>query len=350
MENQRVAAQLDALRGTAAIAVVAGHAYQAFVADALPMGRQIAGLVAQAAVMIFFVLSGYLITSSIRRNIAANGSFDGRQYVVGRFNRIYPPLLFALVITGAAYLAAPEVFPNGCTEFVARGIRSGIQIDGLQVAGTMVFVNGFLTGNLSANGPLWSLAFEVWFYIIAGLIAARSKPSALSAAMLVAALGALNHLFAIYLAVWGAGACVALIGTKSALPCRVTLIAAALAATFYIGTNNYGALVSFNVAVGLSAALIMQKIIATKIVLPTFGKFAAPFSYTLYLTHFPLMLLVFGILQTATDNNIALALASAFVFVGVAIGFARVTAPIIETVRPLSRLPRGRAMAVLAHH
>jgi len=68
--------QLESLRGISAIVVLFSHCFQAFIA---PFDTSIYSwirLLGQAAVMIFFALSGYLIGYSIQHNIHQHGQFN----------------------------------------------------------------------------------------------------------------------------------------------------------------------------------------------------------------------------------------------------------------------------------
>ncbi len=57
------------------------------------------GWLAQVAVIIFFVLSGFVIASSTERSRQRHG-FDPLHYGLRRAARIYPPYLAAIAIVG----------------------------------------------------------------------------------------------------------------------------------------------------------------------------------------------------------------------------------------------------------
>ena len=102
----RVAA-LEGLRGIAATIVVLRHTSNAV---ALPEGTRRALLEgplaplldAQAAVTLFFVLSGFVLTGSIARGTTALGT---AQFWVKRVFRIHPPYVVALFVTWLASFA-----------------------------------------------------------------------------------------------------------------------------------------------------------------------------------------------------------------------------------------------------
>ncbi|WP_162197185.1 acyltransferase family protein [Loktanella sp. S4079] len=139
---------IDGLRAVAVLPVVLFHAH---------VGGMSGGYV---GVDIFFVISGFLITSIIAREIAA-GEFSILRFYERRARRILPAL-FAVI---AATLIASYVFFMP-TEFV-EAAKSAIA--------TVLFVSNFLfwseTGYFSPgiySQPLlhtWSLAIEEQFYI-----------------------------------------------------------------------------------------------------------------------------------------------------------------------------------------
>ncbi|MBK9237042.1 MAG: hypothetical protein IPO19_14005 [Rhodoferax sp.] len=59
----------------------------------------ILGSAGRHAVLVFYLLSGFLIVQSIGHNIRTHGVFAGRSYFFSRLARLYPPLLLAIVST-----------------------------------------------------------------------------------------------------------------------------------------------------------------------------------------------------------------------------------------------------------
>src|SRR5580704_2592561 len=99
---------LDALRGFAAFSVLLNHLRDALFVDYESIARHnpltsaaylVSGLGRQS-VIVFFVLSGYLVGGSVLRS-AANGSWSWRAYLLARLSRLYVVLLPALLLGGA---------------------------------------------------------------------------------------------------------------------------------------------------------------------------------------------------------------------------------------------------------
>jgi peptidoglycan/LPS O-acetylase OafA/YrhL len=84
---------LDGLRAIAVGAVVVFHA---------GFGSFSGGFI---GVDVFFVLSGYLVTASLRRDIAVHGRIRWSRFYARRARRILPAALVALVVTVIAYAA-----------------------------------------------------------------------------------------------------------------------------------------------------------------------------------------------------------------------------------------------------
>src|SRR5580704_17059432 len=123
---------LDLVRFGAALLVLFGHSrglYFASIADVPDAGIAtrlfyLATGLQHEGVVLFFVVSGFLVGGSAWRNIEA-GRFDARLYLINRFSRIYLVLIPALALVfildrlGANFLADTRfyaerpLFPSG---------------------------------------------------------------------------------------------------------------------------------------------------------------------------------------------------------------------------------------------
>lgn len=97
------------------------------------------------AVLIFFVLSGFLVGGKAIKRLA-EGTFNAKDYAIDRFARIMLPLV-------ASYLL-----------YLPICLYYDIPIKISDWLGSLFSLQGVLTG--SAFETLWSLSYEVWFYII----------------------------------------------------------------------------------------------------------------------------------------------------------------------------------------
>lgn len=127
----------------------------------------IGGVIAHAAVIIFFIMSGFLIGKSIIKSYATDG-FSFSKYIGNRAIRIWPPLLLTVILSFIFYKITKAVIPAQ-TELL--WVMDFAYKDNL---GALLFLNGIATPR-PPNYALWSLPMEVWMYVLAGLVATRKK-------------------------------------------------------------------------------------------------------------------------------------------------------------------------------
>ena len=140
--------ELDGLRGIAILIVLGAHTGVPGFAD----GGGGAG------VTLFFVLSGYLITSLLLAEKTKTGRVDLRAFYIRRALRLFPAL--AAVLLAVTILAIAGVMPQAAKEGVDyRVVVLGVifyVVNWVAVAGQSI---GML-------GHAWSLAVEEQFYIV----------------------------------------------------------------------------------------------------------------------------------------------------------------------------------------
>ena len=152
---------LDLLRFIAAIAVFLGHSnfYWFFCGHVTGFGPQNG----QDYVVIFFVLSGFVITWSIDRK---KGYHFG-QYLFDRLVRLWTVVLPALFIGIALDFFGKSIHPETYWSiFSSEHITLKVLLSGL-----FVHESWFLSIRPGSNGPFWSLSYEFFYYVIFGAIA-----------------------------------------------------------------------------------------------------------------------------------------------------------------------------------
>ncbi|MGL5827148.1 MAG: SGNH hydrolase domain-containing protein [Nocardioides sp.] len=154
---RRFRPDIQGLRAIAIIAVILYHA-------------EVPGITAgYVGVDVFFVISGFLITGQLLRNLARDGRVSLVSFYVGRIRRLLPPALVVVVATVIAARIWDSVFH----------VRS-VTTDALW---TLVYgINFHLAAEgvdyQNANGPvsplqhMWSLAVEEQFYVVWPLLIA----------------------------------------------------------------------------------------------------------------------------------------------------------------------------------
>lgn len=142
---------LALLRWALASIVVVTHFRVTFVPDNAVLA-EIAALGARAAVMGFFLISGYSIAHSYR--VKPQGYFRRR------FLRIYPLYFAAIIFTQLVVFLAPS--PAQCLghyRFIATG-------PGTLLANLLLLQN-FAAIAITYDLPLWTLSIEVFYYLLA---------------------------------------------------------------------------------------------------------------------------------------------------------------------------------------
>lgn len=131
------------------------------------------------AVIIFFVLSGYLISGSLYRMISA-GRWSWRKYLTHRLVRLWivllPALLLGLALDGIAlYLhQAPALYSGQVKNALDTDLIGNFTTT--RFFACLCFLQGIvIPGVFGSNSPLWSLANEFWYYVMfpLGLVALR---------------------------------------------------------------------------------------------------------------------------------------------------------------------------------
>jgi peptidoglycan/LPS O-acetylase OafA/YrhL len=342
--------QLDAMRGLAALVVLAGHLAQVFwqpFVDPQDGWVHLFATTSRHAVLVFFLLSGYLISDGIRRNVRQHGAFAARPYALARAARLWPPLLGAVGLTALAAALWPLLVPAA-----AAGLT--LQARAWEYGTALLFVGGLER----ANPVLWSLNIEAWLYFIAGLLAwawtrrpragstdrtaptlwgapaepmaptapmppiapmARVVPVALVAltALAVTALSLrVQALFLVCALVWVIGAGVALLPQRWQRARRgVCATALLLCVAVLLLQPQWLSILEPQPLVQLSMQLLAALAYATLLFdlrWPGWAlrapRLVAGFSYTLYLVHWPMLLLVMalGLPHVQTDPAWAL--------------------------------------------
>lgn len=156
---------LDALRFYAALAVVVAHTERNFAelrtlpAEYLLLNRLF--IDAQAAVNLFFVLSGFLITYLLFKEKARTGTIAVRQFYLRRALRIWP--LYYLIVFVCFVVLPPLLGPD---YFFAEPAPHAV-----------VLMMLFLANLITPRGPLdhlWTISLEEQFYLVWPWVAKRS--------------------------------------------------------------------------------------------------------------------------------------------------------------------------------
>jgi peptidoglycan/LPS O-acetylase OafA/YrhL len=176
---------LDLIRGLAALVVLAGHLHLVVSGqrESVTNAGQAPGLMVHApnatdlthsAVVVFFVLSGYLVGGSVLRDLKRNG-FSWSKYALRRLARLWTVLVPTLVLGAVIDAVSLHVFP--WTRVVSMGeFSKGLQgwpgaLQFLRYLGFLQSINRLGIPQFGTDGALWSLSNEFWYYALFPLLA-----------------------------------------------------------------------------------------------------------------------------------------------------------------------------------
>jgi peptidoglycan/LPS O-acetylase OafA/YrhL len=321
---KRTSVHLDLIRGVSALAVLLYHVRGLFFVDypflttksLLSIGLYAISGYGHQAVMIFFVLSGYFIGTSVMESVG-KVQWSWRTYLVSRITRLQLVLFPALVL-GAVWdrigMRIPQAAPlyfGGLYKFYVPSValRSTVPV----FLGNFFFLQSIVSPVFGSNGPLWSLSYEFWYYIVfPALILATATWVGIRLRILYACLALFLLWFiglqlSFYFLIWLVGALVGRLPRptrfKSAFPVLtwsaglIFVDALAWSRTHRLSPDlltDY--IVAFYFALWLYTLLLGSREDASPVY--AYGaKKLAGFSYTLYLTHFPALLLLRGLLN-----------------------------------------------------
>lgn len=174
-------ASLDFIRGIACLLVCANHlravsleSYQGLSSTTvLQKLFYILTSLGHQSVIVFFVLSGYFVGGSL---VARGVAFSWRDYGSARLTRLWVVLVPALLLTLAVDLVLLQVVPGALSGAFASIWNMGPQAGGSYTLSVEVFVGNLLflqkifTPVFGSNDPLWSLAYEFWYYMLFPLL------------------------------------------------------------------------------------------------------------------------------------------------------------------------------------
>jgi len=330
---------LDGLRGLAALFVVVHHARMLLwegyssgykihpqlysTPTKLVMALFMAFANGHVAVLFFFVLSGFVIhlkyAATLNETPAAR--LDWLDYAWRRIKRLYPPLIFALLLTsvldalgghfGFPIYGQPTPYPN-----INRNV---IPVhDAWTLLGNLAFLMQSHVRVWGTNGPLWSLHYEWWFYVLYPVFCLMSRRSILPATGFIVVLFGLSFvpslwhgsflqgIFGLMLSWWlGVLLAESYVGRLRVpfRPLALLLLVGPLALVWpHAPSDAADTLYAFSFA-GL-LALCFDRLQTGK--LPVFLERLKPLgdlSYSLYVIHFPILALMSGWLMSRSSSH-----------------------------------------------
>lgn len=290
---------------------------------------------------IFFVISGFLITGLLVREVDATGRISFRDFFARRIKRILPLASVVLVAT----LAASYLLFN-TSRFVATAVDAAwAALFGanwrFERIGTDYFLN---QGPVSPLQHYWSLSVEEQFYfvwpalialviLLVGRKSRRARMTALGATMTtivvasfviaigVTAANPASAYFSTFTRAWelGIGALLALtIGVWQRIPVRLRApltwigFVGILASVFFLDTSlpfpgPWAAVPVFATALVIVAGTGARDHACYPLTNPVSG-YLGDLSYALYLWHFPVIIIVTSVMTTSSPLSVSIIL------------------------------------------
>ncbi len=261
-------------------------------------------------VMVFFVLSGYFIGSSVLKDISAD-RWSWSKYLQARLTRLWVVLIPGLLLT-LGWVEAQHHFFGDKTGF---GPVPLLHLLSWKVFfGNLFFTQNILTPMYGNNGVLWSLNLEFWYYIlfpclILAFAAKTPRARILYGTIFVAIALFVGTFIMEYFLIWLVGVGVGLIPPRSVRAERsrfVQMLPSLLLFLFCLkipymlygipvpagGYTWYFGDLFVALSFGVVAHMLLSFFNQSRTLNPRVArgfKALAGFSYTLYLTHLPML-------------------------------------------------------------
>lgn len=300
---------LSAARGLAALVVAAAHLR----AEMYPGLRTLSdpslwfkGFAfftgfAHQAVLVFFVISGWLVGGSLLNKMGQPGVMT--TYAIDRVTRLWTVLVPTYVVTVLLGLASGVLRP-GAIDFSITNEFSAVSF-----IGNLLGLQRVVLDDFGGNYALWSLANETWYYVMFPVLvllftARRAMSRAACGAALALAFVVLNSEILMYFVVWLLGVAFSRVRIDCSAGFRYAVLAPLLAASVFFrltGENDRFDHLTIGMDLLLSLLLLVLlssiqfKVAPTSTLahpLATVGQFFANFSFSLYVLHLPLIFLI----------------------------------------------------------
>jgi peptidoglycan/LPS O-acetylase OafA/YrhL len=317
---------LDLVRGVSAVLVLLGHVRLLMLIPYAQVNNPtipirviyfVSGFGPQA-VIIFFVLSGFLITQSVDKS-----NFIMRDYFIARFSRLevvlLPALIFGYLFDYIGFnFYSDTPFYGGTIAAIAR-IDFANTLTPEVFLGNAFFLHLLVYPILGSNGPLWSLSFEWWFYVMAPfwfvLIFGLQKKSILSNISLLILISSFvaycNYTILIYFIIWLFGSVVYYLKKREVRFVRPKMhVAISFLGLFMAMTMSRLSLINYLlgdfVIAGFASYFVLTLLNFNQPKERRVISFFSNISYTLYAFHFPLVAIltsVFGLYNLSPTNE-----------------------------------------------
>jgi peptidoglycan/LPS O-acetylase OafA/YrhL len=306
---------LDLCRGLAALSVFASHWRELYFVhydqvtnpNFLTSAFYFVTGFGHSSVVMFFVLSGLLVGGSASSQIDS-GRFSARAYAIARLTRLEVVLIPALLIgfgidhLGVILARPGSIYFGGSNQRLIQG--SVLDYLGWKtLVGNLFFLQTIVCTPLGTNRPLWSLANEFWYYTVfpiayLGLRAStRLRQRILLLAISCFLLALVGKSISEYFVVWMLGFAVSRLRGRC-LPSPITIsISLSFLLCLTASRRSIGFAGDLPLAISFSAVcwlILNDQLIPLSDGLSGCSNRLSSLSYTLYLTHLPILFFIFA--------------------------------------------------------
>lgn len=314
---------MDVVRACAAALVLCDHWRNAFFLDYGQATDHLGPLTVlylvtsagHMAVVIFFVLSGYLISGSVFRSLA-RGSWSWRSYLLHRVVRLWivllPGLLLCALWDGVGlHLRSTTATAMYHGDFGNHLLSFDVHQSHTLAAflGNLFFLQSILVPTFGSDGPLWSLANEFFYYMLfpLGLFALRGESSWVRKLLYLGLFAGLSTFAGIHILLlfpaWLLGTLLASmpprpVGRTVRYTVAAIYVPLGFALTKYRGMSGMVIDYLFAIATFLLLFVLLgtRGEISDRSLTSRFWRTFARFSYTLYVVHLPFLILISAVL------------------------------------------------------
>lgn len=300
---------ISLMRGLAAFVVAAAHLraemYPGLRTVADPslwfQGFAFATGFAHQAVLVFFIISGWLVGGSLLNKMGQPGAMAN--YAIDRATRLWTVLIPTFALTLLFGVGTGVLLPN-TIDFSAAN-----EFSALSFIGNLLGLQRVVLSDFGGNYALWSLANETWYYVLFPLLVLlfttrRTSTRFASGAALALAAAVLPVEIILYFAIWLLGVAFSRVRIECGIATRyLWLLPLAVASVYFrlTGDNDRFDQTTLGMDLLLSVMFLILlcslqfKAAPTSKLAPPLariGKFFAEFSFSLYVLHLPLIFLL----------------------------------------------------------
>lgn len=297
---------ISLLRGSAAIIVAAAHVraimYPGLRTIADPplwfQGFAFFTGFAHQAVLVFFIISGWLVGGSLLNKLDIPGAF--LDYAIDRITRLWTVLIPTFILT------LLFGFTAGVVDIGKIDYSTANEYSALVFVGNLFGLQRIFIPDFGGNFALWSLTNETWYYVLFPLLvllftARRQMSRAVSALTVLAIIAVLPSAVTAYFLIWLLGVAFSRIRIECSPALRLGWLTLLLTVATYFrltGTLDdfstdtlwQDLILSIMFLCFLSSLQFQAPATSTLLTpLAYTGNFFAEFSFSLYVLHVPLL-------------------------------------------------------------